>query len=178
MGTGTIPLASLGKFRYCNAKKGLVPGFRNRYGVRSHLIHVVLTAKEMILMNSNAVRAAIHDRIDPVIEAIITEELREKGGQPLSPPEPLSSSSLADILAPALAAALAPALAPTLANALTPALTAALTVALTPALSAILSPANLPASPPASHENGHGSKPESPQSGEGGGSYEGENHNQ
>jgi len=158
-------------------KKGLVPGFGIpvRYGVRSHLIHVVLTAKEMILMNSNAVRAAIHERIDPVIEAIITEELRDKGGQqPLSAPVPPSSSSLEDVLVPALAAVLAPALAPSLTAAITPALTAALTAALTPALSAILSPA----SQPSPHENGHESKPESSsppgsEPGEGGGSHEG-----
>jgi len=130
-------------------------------------------------MNSDAVRAAIHDRIDPVIEAIITEELRDKGGQ--QPPfasAPPSSSSLADILAPALAAALAPALAPALATALTPALTAALTAALTPALAAILSPADQRGP----HGNGHERKPESgspgSQPGEGGGSHEGENHNQ
>jgi len=168
---GMIPFASLSEIRYCNAKKKPDSRISIDMGSGSHLIHVVLTAKEMILMNSNAVRAAIHDRIDPVIEAIITEELRDKGGkQPQSAPASPPSSSLEDVLAPALAAALAPALAPALTAALTPALTAALTAALTPALSAILSPRT--------HGNGHESSQSGSQPGEGGSPHEGENHNQ
>src|SRR5437764_15496817 len=99
----------------------------NERMLQFHLIHVFLIIKEMILMNSDAVRAAIHDRIDPVIEAIITEELRDKGGkQPPSAPMPQSSSSLTDVLVPTIAPALAPTLAPPLTTELTPELTPAL----------------------------------------------------
>ncbi len=66
-----------------------------------------IIGKEMILMNTTAVRARIHERIDPVLEAMITRELARQSASPQAIPGALQQPGAPfAALAPALIAIL------------------------------------------------------------------------